>query len=164
MGEGQEVNRRVAFADRHRLRVYAKRLKVHFMRKDNALTLPRRTTRVENIGNILLLGSLLTFFTFSVEAGVGHGKELVEVNRAHIVLRTHHLGVEDDNLLERGARVAQFHHRVVLLLFAHKDITHFCVINHIRHLCCAAGSEEGNRDGTNGVCPEVHKQAFGLVL
>ena len=134
------------------------------MGENNPLTLSGSTAGIKDVCHILRLRLCLTLFAFCIKGGVGVGKEFIQVNRGRVTFRTHHLGVKNNYLLERGARFAQRHHGVVLLLFAHKDVAHFSVVNHIRHLRRAACSKERNGDSANRVRPEVYEKTFGLIL
>ena len=137
----------------------------HEMRQHDALTHPRRTAGIEDVGQVgLLQFRRALLYLLRVRITLPHPDEFAEID-ADLVLRVLHHGlVRDDKALHRGTHHHDAESHVVLVLLSHEDITDVGVVDHVLHLKFAAGGIEGDADGPDGIAPEIDIEILHHVL
>lgn len=72
--------------------------------------------------------------------------------------------VEDNDTLQGGTEGVHTVSLVILLLLAHEDEAHACIVDHILYLLSRSGGIERDRDYTDTVSAKISVQVFRTVL
>ena len=165
MREGQEVQGHILVTQGKDTVIGNQSVAIHPMGQHHPFAGPCGAGSVEDVGQIVQLQlSGPPFQLRVILQPVRQLQEFLEIDR-HGVLRTlHHGGVEDNQLLQRGAMWHTAQGRVVLVLLPDKKVAHLGVVHHVDHLALRTGGIKGNRHRTYAIRPEIHIQAFRLVL
>ena len=136
------------------------------MEEEHAFGLAGGAAGVEDVGHVLVLGLAVAHVHLRQigRVGIAQAEKFVEIDGEVVGLVALHRTVEDDDVLQAVAEAHHAPHHIILLLLAHKDHADFGIVDHILHLCPAAGGVEGDEHTAHGESAKFDKKTLGLVL
>ena len=165
MGKRKEIHNHVFFAQRNGMFMGTKGCQIHSVSHHHTLAQSRSATGIEDTSQVILIifSSTVLHLCLMLQ-GFAQLQKLIKI-QAHLILCILHHGRIKD--YQFGQMVAYLQHtisRVILILFAHKNITDVGIAHNILHLHLTAGSIKRNRSCTNAVCTKIYIQTLGHVL
>ena len=91
-------------------------------------------------------------------------EEVGEIDRKVVFGVLLHFRVENDDALQRPGDGDDAERRVILLLLSDEEEADVRVVQHLGHLCAAAGGIEGDGDHSDAVGSEIDEVCFRFVL
>ena len=165
MRERQEVDDAVFLPHRHTGIVGLESGGILTIGEHHAFRLTRRATGIEDIAEVVVVGLLpQRLNVLLVRQVLAQLDEVVEIHRFRVVHAQTHVTVEDDDTLQSRAEGVHTVSLVILLLLAHEDDAHACIVDHILYLLSRSGGIERDRDHTDTVSAKICVQVFRTVL
>ena len=165
MGIGQEVHDAVVIVDRHALAISHHGSIKLAVSQDDALRITRRTTGIENVGDIVERGLLLQSLHFNLSGQVlAQFHEIAEIDGIGVMRRDMHLRVEHDDAFQCRTERKDATCLVVLVLFAYKQEAYLGIVDHKLYLLLRTGSIERNGHRTDAPSSEVALDILYRVL
>ena len=165
MSVGQEIHDAVVLVHGYALAVGLKGSMELAVSQYDALRVARRTTGIQDVGNVVVRSLLLQPVHLRLARHVlAQLEEVAEVDGIGVVRRDVHGGVEDDDTLQRGAQRHGTAGFVVLLLFAHEEVAHLCVVHHKLYLLLRRGGIERDGDSADAPGTEVALKVLHRIL
>ena len=165
MGKRQEIEHTVVLSHRHTFIIGLHRSVVLATGEDDTLRVARRTTGIEDVGDIVHRSRSRQGIHFRLSRQIlTQLQEVVEIHGIGILFGDAHTLVEDDDALHRLTGGEYPAGLVVLFLLADEQEAHLRVIHHELDLLLRAGGIERDGDGTDAPCTEVTEQVLDGVL
>ena len=158
VSQGKEVHHHIFLRGHRQTQIMdTKRFRIAGMMKHDALRLPRRARRVEDVGQVFLIHSLHPPLQLGSHGRLcAQTKKLVEVKGSVVMRMMDDLTVEDNNALQGRTRLCHPASDIILILLTDKKETDTSITKDILDLLARAGGIKRHGDGTHRISGKVH--------